>query len=66
MNQRGYILSTQYVPYSELSAFLKHIMQSSQVCEAGPVVTPILQMRKGSLKEIKLVRADLGVETLCI
>lgn len=45
MNQHGYLLSTQYVPYSVLSTLLTHIIHSAQAYEAVPIVTPILQMR---------------------
>lgn len=48
MNQHGYLLSTQYVPYSTL---LTHIIQSAQAYEAGSFVTPILQMRKTSQRD---------------
>lgn len=51
MNQHGYLLSTQYVPYSVLSTLLTHIVHSAQAYEAGPIVTPILQMRKTSQRD---------------
>lgn len=37
--------------YSVLSTLFKHIIQSSQANEAGPIITPILQMRKTSQRD---------------
>ena len=54
----------QYVPGSLLSAFLDLDRFSQQPCEGGSFTTPIVQMRKLSLWEVKVKVAQSRL-TLC-